>query len=346
MRDSVTVSRNSFDPNGVTKGVSIAEFHYENGGVRPVQVTQTLTINNGPDAPNAVPTSSTMGVRSARLDLKLDSAPLAPGGVPESLGLIDVDWSPDDLYTGSITGTGDLDGDGSFIDDRVFSNANAADPLAASAGYFQDSIVSAIFGSTKYNWKISYTGSITWSDVANSVVGSVSATGGLDVVLIGDSIESISVGLPGDYNNDHIVNAADYTVWRNHLNVASEASLNGNGDGSGTVDVGDYTRWKAHFGESSGPGAGSLGASQVPEPSAILLSRPFGAGIARRSPSRCMNGSRILLEVLPRQPVSQLAAAFVCCPSVRRSNLWRTSHVRGEWRHECKVLNCVCRPRD
>src|SRR3954447_10417625 len=43
----------SADPNGVTKGVSTAEFHYENGGVRPIQVTQTLTINNGPDQPNA-----------------------------------------------------------------------------------------------------------------------------------------------------------------------------------------------------------------------------------------------------------------------------------------------------
>ena len=64
---------NSFDPNGVTKGVAIAEFHYENGGVRPVQVTQTLTINNGlVDAPGP---TATQGTRSARLGLVLDSAP-------------------------------------------------------------------------------------------------------------------------------------------------------------------------------------------------------------------------------------------------------------------------------
>jgi len=144
---------NSFDPNGVTKGVSIAEFHYENGGVRPIQVTQTLTINNGlVDAPGA---TATQGTRSARLDLKLDSAPVVTGGVPQNLGLIDVDWNPTDIYTGSLTGTGDLNGDGIFNNDRVFSNANAPNPLFESAAYNQGSTVSAIFGNTKYNWTIS-----------------------------------------------------------------------------------------------------------------------------------------------------------------------------------------------
>src|SRR5262249_28536022 len=79
---------NSYDPNGVTKGMSIAEFHYENGGVRPIQVTQTLTINNGlADAPGP---TATQGVRSARLNLVLDSAPQVTAGVPQNLGLIDV----------------------------------------------------------------------------------------------------------------------------------------------------------------------------------------------------------------------------------------------------------------
>ena len=136
-----------------------------------------------------------------------------------------------------------------------------------------------MYQSSTYRWRIHYNGNINWSDASNSILDITKGGGdgiegpgtGKDIVLIGLDSVVVPQGLPGDYNNDHIVNAADYTVWRNHLNVASEASLNGNGDGSGTVDVGDYTRWKAHFGESSGPGAGSLGASQVPEPSAILL---------------------------------------------------------------------------
>ncbi|QDV73955.1 hypothetical protein [Botrimarina mediterranea] len=63
----------------------------------------------------------------------------------------------------------------------------------------------------------------------------------------------------GDFNGDGLVNAADYTVWRDNLN-GDEAVLGGAGDGSGTVDSGDYTVWSNNYGVS-----GSL-AVAVPEP--------------------------------------------------------------------------------
>ena len=91
--------------------------------------------------------------------------------------------------------------------------------------------------------------------------------------LVNMEIESIRVmlpapeGLAGDYNGDHVVDAADYTVWRDHLGAADESSLNGNGDGMNGVDAGDYTRWKNNFGATGG--AGSV--AGVPEPSALAL---------------------------------------------------------------------------
>jgi hypothetical protein len=233
-----------------------------------------LTINNGlVDAPSP---TATQGTRSARLGIVLDSAPLVTGGVPENLGLMDVDWNPSDVFTGSITGTGDVDGDGIFNDDRVFSNEFAANPLAASAAYNQGSVVSATFGGTKYNWTISYTGTISWSDVNNSAVSSVSGTGGLDVVLIGLSTES--VGVPGDYNNNGIVDAGDYVLWRKGGPLQNEV------DTPGTVNAADYTAWRARFGNTSGSGSG-LNASAVPEPTAVFLALCglIGAGLVRRS---------------------------------------------------------------
>lgn len=74
-------------------------------------------------------------------------------------------------------------------------------------------------------------------------------------------------GLPGDYNNNGKVDAADYTVWRDNLGAPTEASLNGNGDGINGVDNGDYTRWKSNFGNM----AGAASASVVPEPTAAVL---------------------------------------------------------------------------
>lgn len=76
-------------------------------------------------------------------------------------------------------------------------------------------------------------------------------------------------GIPGDYNDDGIVDAADYTLWRD--NLGSETSL-ANDDTEG-VDTDDYDRWVAHFGETNelGSGTGSVASAggAVPEPTAI-----------------------------------------------------------------------------
>jgi hypothetical protein len=73
--------------------------------------------------------------------------------------------------------------------------------------------------------------------------------------------------LPGDYNNDGHVNAADYTVWRDHLNT-SFTMFNDETPGSVTPD--DYTVWLNHFGESLGSGA-LASAAAVPEPAGVVL---------------------------------------------------------------------------
>jgi beta-glucanase (GH16 family) len=74
-------------------------------------------------------------------------------------------------------------------------------------------------------------------------------------------------GLAGDYNNDGVVDAVDYTVWRNNLNDPTEADLNNNGDG-GDVGPTDYTWWKQRYGNTA---AGAGGISAVPEPSTIAV---------------------------------------------------------------------------
>jgi hypothetical protein len=69
---------------------------------------------------------------------------------------------------------------------------------------------------------------------------------------------SVEVGsnLTGDFNNDGLVDAADYTVWRDGF--ADEYSQ------------GDYHDWKAHFGQTVENGSEGIMAS-VPEPPTALL---------------------------------------------------------------------------
>jgi hypothetical protein len=78
-------------------------------------------------------------------------------------------------------------------------------------------------------------------------------------------------GVPGDYNNNGIVDAADYTVWRDHLG-APEGTLENDVDG-GVIGQAQYDTWKAHFGQSldMGSGASGLDAGAVPEPASLAL---------------------------------------------------------------------------
>src|SRR5262249_5803392 len=69
-------------------------------------------------------------------------------------------------------------------------------------------------------------------------------------------IGNIVVTSVADYNRDGVVDAADYTVWRDSLGQMG-SSLNADGDGNGMVDANDFDVWKMHFGETAlFPGAG------------------------------------------------------------------------------------------
>ena len=72
--------------------------------------------------------------------------------------------------------------------------------------------------------------------------------------------------LPGDYNGNGIVDAADYTVWRDHLGQSVTLP---NDTTPGSVTQADYDVWKSNFGNHSGSGSGASGA--VPEPATLLM---------------------------------------------------------------------------
>lgn len=81
--------------------------------------------------------------------------------------------------------------------------------------------------------------------------------------------------LPGDFNADGRVDAADYTVWRDNVDAEAagdnlgdenEAAIAWNGDGRFGIDLGDYEVWAANYGATL-PGA----LTSIPEPTALAL---------------------------------------------------------------------------
>jgi hypothetical protein len=75
--------------------------------------------------------------------------------------------------------------------------------------------------------------------------------------------------LAGDYNGNGVVDAADYSVWRNSMGDVG-SGLAADGDGNGRIDDADYTVWKSNFGDTGGTGAIHTVAATVPEPASFV----------------------------------------------------------------------------
>src|SRR5262249_12999000 len=69
----------------------------------------------------------------------------------------------------------------------------------------------------------------------------------------------------GDYNQNGVVDAADYTRWRDTLGQTGIAPSSGaDGDGDGAIDSDDYNVWKNHFGNGQAAAAASAAKQAVP----------------------------------------------------------------------------------
>jgi beta-glucanase (GH16 family) len=72
-------------------------------------------------------------------------------------------------------------------------------------------------------------------------------------------------GVPGDYNGDNQVDAADYLAWRKSVGQ-SGIGLPADGSGNGSVGPEDFDVWKRNFGgNSSAAAAAAIAAYSVPE---------------------------------------------------------------------------------
>jgi len=101
--------------------------------------------------------------------------------------------------------------------------------------------------------------------------------GDLGNVVFGEAAFEV-VFLPGDYNHNNVVDAADYVVWRK----------------TGGTQTG-YETWRANFGVSLGVGSGAAlpsaePLSAVPEPLGLALFALGLPALARRC--RCRHRQR------------------------------------------------------
>jgi pectate lyase len=107
---------------------------------------------------------------------------------------------------------------------------------------------------------------------AENILGSFSSISpGYNVRREGNSLRlffgAAPVALAGDYNDDGVVDAADYIIWRKALESGSE--LPNETESLGAVDHEDYAAWRNNFGAMRSTETAS--GTAIPEPSAWIM---------------------------------------------------------------------------
>jgi endonuclease I len=167
-----------------------------------------------------------------------------------------------DLNT-TIGSTANLDVDGISLasgNAGTFSTNLAPLSIVAGSGH---TFAAMINTATTGSFSATYT--LMLSD--ENIAGAQNKT--LTLTLSG---QIAAAGLAGDYDNDGVVDAVDYLIWRK--SAADGVPLLYNETASpGITDDQDYSAWRANFGATA-PGAGSRTVSAgatIPEPSSTAL---------------------------------------------------------------------------
>jgi hypothetical protein len=136
------------------------------------------------------------------------------------------------------------------------------------------------------------TGNSGVANAANIALGNAYTLGGShDLQFKYGAVSSVTPAT-GDFNNNGVVDAADYVLWRNGGPLQNDPTPG--------VQAADYTIWRTNFGNTASAGPSTLitgavlyvtsaSAAAVPEPSAILLVGIGGLGLAGVSRRKKLN---------------------------------------------------------
>lgn len=83
-----------------------------------------------------------------------------------------------------------------------------------------------------------------------------------------------------DFNEDEVIDAADYTIWQDSLGSSVTPGTLGDADYDGDVDNADYDWWKQQFGTSMGAGGAAMVTSSQVERSVAVVDEAVSTPIA------------------------------------------------------------------
>jgi hypothetical protein len=171
------------------------------------------------------------------------------------------DWDTTSTYSGfgAVAGFQEADGDIGPALDSYYGATNGQEVWFDVTGYAES--IRGNLGSDKGLAVLPGTND-GWASFLNGATNEATRPR----LVVYSDLSTVAAGVAGDFNNNGVVDAADYVVWRN----AGATDTLPNDPTAGTVDATDYATWKANFGKTPS-GSGSLTGGTVPEPTAGVL---------------------------------------------------------------------------
>jgi hypothetical protein len=145
----------------------------------------------------------------------------------------------------------DLNGDGTFNNNEEWIIRD--DDVAPGTHIYDYAVPTTLptDGPVAMRWRLGTPTSNGHDYRGDDIIGEVEDY----LVPINPAAQNVVDEVPGDYDGNGFVDAADYGVWRANFG-STNPQADGNGDG--IVDAADYTIWRDNLGAGNVPGGASL----------------------------------------------------------------------------------------
>jgi len=149
---------------------------------------------------------------------------------------------------------------------KISGNGAGANTMQASL--FAPGSSVGNFSAPEFPWMLTAHGSdgfnptITHLQFTSQFVGNYTVSN----VVVGDIDDFFGPATPGDFNDDGIIDAADFARWRSGFGGSNATHWRGDADGDADVDGADFLTWQRQLG--SGVAAASR---SIPEPASIAM---------------------------------------------------------------------------
>jgi hypothetical protein len=154
------------------------------------------------------------------------------------------------------------------LQDQGVPGWEEATPLATAASELRQNGSMRLTGGSGFNLGTLYNAAGT-PDLTFQFfqAGLFAPTNGLVVYGAFGAVSATSAGVLGDFDNNGVVDTADYVLWRN---TQGTNTLLRNDPVGGTIGAPQYNVWRANFGNATAGGA-ATGLASVPEPGCVSL---------------------------------------------------------------------------